>query len=347
MNYGHNNNAEQLSSYCSLFSELSEQQLLELEATGKICVYQLGEDESVHLKGQHNHDVVYLLKGEVVVNGESFSESGACHPIVLAPERLTGISSKVDSVFCRADSNQIDYLISWKHLLTSVEDVDKSVYESMQKLQNPDVFMNLPFSKIEAAFKRMTKRDVQAGDEIMSQGDQPDNFYIIESGKAEVWQMGLYDDEKQKVAELGAGKHFGSDALVMQGTRNASIRIVEAGRLLVLTGEDFQELIQTPLIQTTDAIAAKRMMDSGERETIDVRYEEEREEVYIPNTMIMPLTDLRARLPELDPNKKYLTYCRSGKRSAVAAMIMAEKGIDALSINGGIKEWPFETESDF
>jgi len=76
---------------------------------------------------------------------------------------------------------------------------------------------------------------------------------------------------------------------------------------------------------------------------VDVRYEEEWEDGHIPGATLLPLTDIRERMDQLDRNSKIITYCRSGKRSAVAAMILKANGFDAVSMKEGLREWPDQT----
>lgn len=49
-------------------------------------------------------------------------------------------------------------------------------------------------------------------------------------------------------------------------------------------------------------------------------------------------------IEQLDKDKSYLVYCRSGSRSAQACQMMAKKGFSHLyNLSGGISQWPYET----
>jgi predicted sulfurtransferase len=50
-------------------------------------------------------------------------------------------------------------------------------------------------------------------------------------------------------------------------------------------------------------------------------------------------------MDELDKSKKYIVYCHGGSRSAIATLIMTQNQIDVISLEGGIRNWPFETQS--
>lgn len=46
------------------------------------------------------------------------------------------------------------------------------------------------------------------------------------------------------------------------------------------------------------------------------------------------------KVEELDPDKKYLVFCRSGQRSAQACMFMKQQGFDELvNLRGGYLAW--------
>ena len=47
----------------------------------------------------------------------------------------------------------------------------------------------------------------------------------------------------------------------------------------------------------------------------------------------------------VDPQPRYIVYCRSGRRSRAAVFLLRERGVQAVSLTGGIREWPYEVES--
>lgn len=77
-------------------------------------------------------------------------------------------------------------------------------------------------------------------------------------------------------------------------------------------------------------------------QVVDVR--EEREFVgplgHIRGAKLIPLADLGARLDELDRARPVVTVCRSGARSAQAALLLAKAGIgDVANLAGGMLRW--------
>ena len=92
---------------------------------------------------------------------------------------------------------------------------------------------------------------------------------------------------------------------------------------------------------------AKQIMDSEEGYIIlDVRAQEEYDESHIPGAILIPHTEIEARAEEVltDKDQLILVYCRSGRRSKIAAEALLELGYTNIKEFGGIIDWPYETE---
>jgi sulfur-carrier protein adenylyltransferase/sulfurtransferase len=90
----------------------------------------------------------------------------------------------------------------------------------------------------------------------------------------------------------------------------------------------------------------KRRLDAGEAlEIIDVREPGEWAISRIEGARLMPLGSLAARLPELDPARTYVLQCRSGARSAKAAVLLRRAGFPrVLNLRGGVLAWAREVD---
>jgi phage shock protein E len=49
--------------------------------------------------------------------------------------------------------------------------------------------------------------------------------------------------------------------------------------------------------------------------------------------------DFMNKIQDLDKSKTYITFCLSGNRSGMAAMIMAQKGFDVINSRIGFIHW--------
>ena len=92
---------------------------------------------------------------------------------------------------------------------------------------------------------------------------------------------------------------------------------------------------------------AKKIMDSGEEHIIlDTREQYEFDEGHIPNAILIPYTEIENKAIELlpDKDKLILVYCRSGRRSKIAAESLAKLGYTNVKEFGGIIDWPYGVE---
>jgi aromatic-L-amino-acid/L-tryptophan decarboxylase len=129
-------------------------------------------------------------------------------------------------------------------------------------LHTTPLLASVPHPVIEAVRDRGTFLDVAAGQEIIRRWEADRFFYIALSGRYDV----VIDD--RPVRTLGAGDHFGELAARDWGggygyTRLATVRCTEEGRLLRLSSEDFQWLVETqPTVRAELAtILAERLQE--------------------------------------------------------------------------------------
>ena len=80
---------------------------------------------------------------------------------------------------------------------------------------------------------------------------------------------------------------------------------------------------------------------------LDVRSQEEFNEIRIEGAILIPSNEITSRAETEIPDKgtPILVYCRSGGRSASAAHSLIEMGYTDVYDFGGIMDWPYETVS--
>lgn len=94
---------------------------------------------------------------------------------------------------------------------------------------------------------------------------------------------------------------------------------------------------------------AKEMMDNDNSITIlDVRTKEEYETGHIEGAILIPDTEILDKAEELltDKSATIMVYCRSGRRSALAATDLIELGYSNVFDFGGIIDWKYDTVTD-
>lgn len=98
-------------------------------------------------------------------------------------------------------------------------------------------------------------------------------------------------------------------------------------------------------LEKISAAEAKEMIDSSTNLIIlDVRTQEEYEEGHIEGAILIPDYEIKTKADEVltDKNATILVYCRSGRRSALAAKTMSDLGYTSIYDFGGILDWPYE-----
>lgn len=116
--------------------------------------------------------------------------------------------------------------------------------------------------------------------------------------------------------------------------------------LLTACGQD-KENDQGAVYVNITAEEAKKIMDTEEGYVIlDVREQDEYDAGHIPGAILIPYTQIDAKANEMLPDKDrlILVYCRSGRRSKIAAEALAELGYTNIKEFGGILDWPYEVE---
>ena len=92
---------------------------------------------------------------------------------------------------------------------------------------------------------------------------------------------------------------------------------------------------------------AKQIMDSEESYIIlDVRTQEEYDQGHIPGAIVISHEEIEEKAEEVltEKDQLILVYCRSGRRSKIAAKALVELGYTNIKEFGGISDWPYEVE---
>ena len=106
---------------------------------------------------------------------------------------------------------------------------------------------------------------------------------------------------------------------------------------------------QTTTYEQISAEKAKELMDTENGYIIlDVRTQEEFSQSHIEGALLIPDYEVAQKAEGLltDKNQLILVYCRSGRRSKLAAEELVKLGYTNVKEFGGIIDWPYETVSE-
>lgn len=108
-----------------------------------------------------------------------------------------------------------------------------------------------------------------------------------------------------------------------------------------------EETKQEAVYMNITAQEAKEIMDRESGYVIlDVRTREEYDQGHIPGAIVISHEEVAHKAEETltDKDQLILVYCRSGRRSKIAAEALVELGYTNILEFGGILDWPYEVE---
>jgi len=255
------------------------------------------------------------------------------------PRRFTArASSEVEYIMI--DSDLLDVLLTWdqtgQYEVTELNSDSLGVNgDWMTTLLQTKAFHRIPPANIQAIFMRMQRINYRAGDVVIKQGSEGDFFYVVVAGKCVVTRETPLNKEGIKLAELGPGDSFGEEALIAEAKRNATVTMASDGTLMRLGKNDFNTLLNEPLLQWVEQDKAMEIVASGGK-WLDVRLPSEFQNFRIDDAVNIPLYFIRLKLNALDKKTRYVVCCDTGRRSSAAAYILSERGFEAFVLKGGL-----------
>jgi CRP-like cAMP-binding protein len=255
------------------------------------------------------------------------------------PRKFTA-RAVTDLSYIMIDSDLLDVLLTWdqtgQYEVAELHGDGLDVTgDWMTTLLQTKAFHRIPPANIQAIFMRMQRINYRERDVVIKQGTEGDYFYVVVAGKCVVTRETPLNKEGIKLAELGPGDSFGEEALIAEAKRNATVTMSTDGTLMRLGKNDFQTLLNEPLLQWVTHDKAKEIVRGGGK-WLDVRLPSEFQNFRIEDAVNIPLYFIRLKLNALDKNIPYIVCCDTGRRSSAAAYILSERGFEAYVLKGGL-----------
>jgi len=336
--------ADTLRSFTPLDS-LKRENLMALAKKTRLMRLDMGK--LIFREGDSAKRAFYLLSGSVTLTdrkGETklitAGTNEAREPIApMVPRRFSARAAEPIE-YISIDSDLLDVMLTWDQ--TGAYEVGelRSASESgtadwMTTLLQSKAFHRIPPGNIQAIFMRMQQIQYKKGDVVIQQGDKGDFFYAISRGQCIVTRETPLNKEGIKLAELKEGDTFGEEALISDSLRNATVSMLTDGCLTRLAKDDFNTLMNEPMLEWVDYQQAKDVVANGGR-WLDVRLPSEFDSFHEPDAINIPLYFMRLKLNTLDRNITYVLCCDSGARSSAGAFILNEKDFNTRVLKGGL-----------
>jgi len=315
------------------------------ELVNKITATPIQAGHYIFKKGDMDKAHVYVLSGEVelvqdkkVVKTIKAGSPDGMQPLAHGFPRPVSARARVASVVTKINSDMLDIMLTWDQSGSySVEPVDEEDEETdwMTRILQTRAFHRIPPANIQAMFMRMESISFKPGEKVIEQDAEGDYFYIIKEGRCLVTRATPANPNGVKLATLSVGDSFGEEALISDSKRNATITMLSEGHLMRLNKEDFNSLLNEPLLNWVDYDEARKLVDAGAI-WFDVRLPTEHKAKHIKGSINIPLIFLRMKANSLDTEKKYVIYCDTGRRSSAASFLLNEKDIETFVLRDGV-----------
>ncbi len=323
------------------FGKLSRDDAQELLRTSIIVT--LSPGTPLFSDGNSDNQLFYLIEGKVEfcsANKKTIIDSntdGARNPISRQTDKQATAVAIKQSTLISFDADMLDLFLNWTNpdaYIVSEIDSAKN-HEWLSPLLKSRGLLRFSEQQINTLLERMNEVHFNKGDIVISQDDDDEFYYVIKNGRATVTRKPTPHAKDIKLAELSEGDAFGEEAILSQTNRSATITMSESGDLMRLSKKDFSELLAQPLLETISWDEAQAIIATG-AEFIDIRQEEDFNNLHIPNSSNIPLPLLRLKLNKLKQHRKYIICCEDGSLSPVAAFLLNRNGFDAFILDGGM-----------
>jgi len=324
----------------SLRPETREQ----LAAVATAILYQ--RKEVLFRAGDIDEDTIYLTEGELrcdYPDGRAVAHvAGAGHGRYAlndaVPRRFTATVTSARAKVVQLERRFMEKVITWDQVTRDpgyrFNDAAPGANDWVFRLLRSPAFIRLPTGNLERMFRSFEEIPVRPSEVIMREGDAPDFFYIIREGTASVSKV--LDGAPQVVAYLREGDAFGEDALLANVPRNATVRMLQGGRLMRMSRDAFEAVLKPPMVSWVLPAEAARLVKEGAK-LVDVRMPEEFAQRAIAGAVNIPLYRLREDTPNLvEPGHRVVVYCNTGERSAAAAFILNAHDYPVHAMHGGL-----------
>ncbi|RME34141.1 MAG: hypothetical protein D6786_05770 [Gammaproteobacteria bacterium] len=297
--------------------------------------------ELLFRQGERDSEVYYLYQGELQLENEQGPVRRLGSGSEAARQRLPDLQPRMLSARASGEAVVIaiprpDYEQALAEARRREEASGHGEEDWMLRLLQSELFLHLPPSGIQRIFTALEPRPLSRGEQVVQAGEPLSGFSFVLRGRCRL-QAG-----DGTGVTLGPGDWFGEEALLEQARAHSTITVLEEGEMMFLPGEVFRELVGEPLVQRISPDAARTRVAAGEGRWVDVRQPAEYLDNGLEESVNLPLGRLREVAAGLSGEQGYVLYCDDGRRSAIAAFLLAARGIEAVCVSGGL---PLESGS--
>ncbi|MDD5578068.1 MAG: cyclic nucleotide-binding domain-containing protein [Methylobacter sp.] len=298
-------------------------------------------------KGDTDSYLVYLIKGEVILQAEGLiveiinaeSESARFALAHQIPRKIDAVAKGVVR-FLRLDADSVNnppplcYKEDNTYMVTEEPEADQDDW--MTALLKLPVFQSLPPANLQKILISMEMISFSKDEIIVEQGSAGDYFYLIKSGECLLTRKPSPNAKEIKLAQLRNGDTFGEDSLISDAPRNLTITALTDISLLRLGKKQFLSLIKEPSLKFVNYAEMQEALKQGAT-ILDVRSPDEYKIRHLNCSINAPFFSLRMQLKTLNRETPLIVVCANGKVSEAAAFLLLKHKFNAMILKKGME----------
>lgn len=292
--------------------------------------------------GERSLAQYYLLAGKVSIDGGGGKrqiEGGSAEahlPLNPGQQNPASVRAVSDVQLFAVEHQLLERLLGWSqeaaYQVNSLGGgmlAEEGEDDWLERLLATPLFGRLPPSHLHALLARFDYVQAKAGEEVVRYGEPGEHFYVLKHGRARISLPAAYREQPALVLE--SGDFFGEEALVSGAVRSASVVMEQDGELARLHRNDFVELVRPTLIPRISAQELQRLAQHEQRKhlLLDVRLAAEYRLGHQPESLNLPVANLRTHADSLDRATCYVVTPEGGIRSELAVHLLNQLGFDA------------------
>jgi CRP-like cAMP-binding protein len=237
---------------------------------------QFNPGQCIFKMGDAAENSYYLLKGKLKVtlaNGKSGSKGPSSNPFSAGYENYS-LSAEAEEkslvLKINLSPKEQEQFLCWQF---AYDYSQKSPW--VMSVKNCDMFDHIPAANLLRLIQAFKVKKAEPDELITKENAYERQFYVLISGKAEVFQ-GKLDENSTPIFEISQLQTFGEASLMDDLPRTASIKMAEEGELMVLDASQLDDLLSVniPEEKFVNNAQLKEALSKGSK-ILDIRPEKE------------------------------------------------------------------------
>ena len=296
-------------------------------------------------ESEQDNRSMFLLSGQLALVSDGrptdilkAESSDALKPIDdHQPRKVTAIAQTAVTVLSVAAEKLEELLTRNETLQPTGSKPLKHDNERIAKVFEMPLFARLPKPHQQVLKNRMQEVAYKKGEVVIKEGDDSNFYYLILEGRCNVTRQLSRHGHKVHLADLLPGDGFGEGALIANDNYDNTVTMEEDGLLLQLSKGEFLTLLVRPYVKWLPYKNVAAMQGEGAT-LVDVRSPEVFHRQHLKNSINFPLRILRQTAFLLDKERQYIVCCDSNRRSAAAAFLLAQQGMEVKILSEKLRK---------